>query len=83
MSEPRNYIQEMIEALRIARIEMVENFGKFKKGEMTKEEFEKKYKQTLEGWLLEDIQSELEIPNNGCRYQDTNPRNKYFKEKNY
>lgn len=73
----RSFIDETISLLEKSANKIQENWDKFKKGEINKEEFETIYRQILDGWLS-DLQNEAYEPNNGCKYLDTNPDCEYF-----
>lgn len=75
----REFIEEIIHVLKRSSIKINEDWEKFKKGEIDKEKFEEEYHQVLSGWLSE-IEHEKYSPNNGCKYNDTNPESEYFKK---
>ena len=70
-------INEIIEQLEKSAKKIRADFELFKKGEITKEVFEKEYRQVLTGWLSE-IEAEKYTPNNGCKYKETNNDCEYF-----
>jgi len=73
----RSYIDETIESLAKSATKIQSDWDKFKKGEITKEDFEREYHQVLRGWLSE-LKNEIYEPNNGCKYKDTNEDCEYF-----
>lgn len=75
----RDFIQETIDSLSKSSEEIDRIWKLFQKGKLTKEEFESQYKQVLSGWLSE-LKHEEYHPNNGCKYSQTCPSSKYFKE---
>ena len=77
----RSFIEETIDSLKKSAVKIEEDFEKFKKGEIDKEEFEAEYHQVLSGWLSE-LENEEYTPNNGCKYSVTNTESVYFKKMN-
>ena len=75
----RDFIQETIDSLNESAVEIQTIWIEFQNGDITKEEFEAKYKQVLGGWLSE-LEHEEYTPNNGCKYSETKSSSKYFKE---
>jgi len=75
----RDFIQETINSLSKSSKEIDKIWKQFQKGKINKEEFESQYRHILGGWLSE-IKHEEYHPNNGCKYNQTCPTSKYFKE---
>jgi hypothetical protein len=77
----RDFIEETISTLRWAADGAEEYWNKFKAGEISKEEFEGEYGHFLHV-AKEQAGDEAYTPNNGCRYNVTNPC-KYFEDNKY
>lgn len=75
----RDFIQETINQLSKSSKEIDKIWKQFQKGKINKEEFERQYRHVLTGWLSE-IKHEAHFPNNNCKYSETCPTSKYFKE---
>lgn len=73
----RSFIDETIHSLAKSSTKIQSEWDKFKRGEISKEDFESCYRQVLSGWLSE-LENEKYDPNNGCKYKDTNPDCKHF-----
>ncbi len=77
----RNFIQETIDNLSKSSNKIDGIWKLFQIGKLTKSEFEEQYKNILYN-CYEDIESEKEFPNNGCKYSNTCPTSVYFKTEN-
>ena len=75
---PRNFIQETIDTLRIAAIQIDAIWRRFQAGEMTKQQFEDEYRHIIADNVIDTLRAEPEYPNNGCKYSETNPNVSYF-----
>jgi capsule polysaccharide modification protein KpsS len=76
---PRSFIDETIQTLKKSADKIQQDWEKFQKGELSKEQFEEGYYHVLAGWL-DVVNDEKHLPNNGCKYMDTNPECKNFVE---
>lgn len=79
---PRNFIEENIGQLEFVTKEVKRLWSKFQNGELTKEQFESKYKSTLDQ-LKDTLAGEIANPNNACNYYDAAVQNNYFKTMKY
>jgi hypothetical protein len=64
----RDFIQEMITLLRFSSTRIHVLYKTYTLGKITKEQFEEGYRHVLVDHLKEEIESEIESPNNGCEY---------------
>lgn len=65
----RDFIQETIDCLSSASENVKIIYDKFKKGEISKDEFEEEYHHILADNLIDILQAEADdTPNNGCEY---------------
>ena len=78
----RSFIDETIDDLEKSAVKIKDDWRKFKNGEIDKETFEAEYHQVLSGQLSE-LENEKYYPNNGCKYQMTNPDCENFVKNNY
>lgn len=77
---PRSFIDETIQTLKKSADKIQQDWDKFQKGEISKEQFEQEYHHVLADWLSDLVEGEKHEPNNGCKYMDTNPECKNFVE---
>lgn len=67
MDKPRDFIEETIDLLDRAKMEIQYKWQQFKDGHLTKDEFEESYKHWLYN-VKEVAEHEYYTPNNGCKY---------------
>lgn len=76
----RNFIQETIDQLRRSSNNVEKIWKQFQAGELNKDEFENEYRHIVADNVIDTLESEPHYPNNGCKYSETCPTSKYFKE---